>query len=384
MIKISDVVKELKPSGIREFFDLVLGMDDVISLGVGEPDFITPWSISEFAIESIEKGYTSYTSNKGLIELRKNISLYLKKKYSFSYDPDTEILITVGASEGTDIAIRTLIRPGDKVLIPIPTYVSYEPMTILAGGIPVLIKTDPKKGFKLNPKDIEKYSDSNTKALILNYPSNPTGVSYSKSELKKINEICLKNNIVVISDEIYGDLTYDFNHIPFPTLPGAKKNTIYLNGFSKSYAMTGWRVGYACGPKEVIDGMTKIHQYTIMCVPIMSQMAALEAIKNGEDDVRSMKMEYDRRRRFIWSSLNKIGLKSHLPEGAFYLFPSIKTTGLDSMTFAKKLLKEERIALIPGTAFNQEGYVRISYASSMDNLKESVIRIERFLKKLKK
>ncbi len=384
MIRISKKAKDLKPSGIRAFFDLVLGMEDVISLGVGEPDFVTPWSISEFAISSIEKGYTSYTSNKGLIELRKEVSHFLKRKYNLNYDPETEILITVGVSEGMDLAIRALVEPGDNILVPVPSYVSYEPTVVLAEGEAILVATNPKNGFKLDPEDILKHSNPRTKGIILNYPTNPTGVSYTKKELEKINEVCLKKNIAVISDEIYGDLTYDFDHTAFPSLKNAKNNTIYLNGFSKSYAMTGWRVGYACGPKDVIDTMTKIHQYVIMCVPIMSQMAAVEALENGDDDVRAMKLEYDRRRRFISASLNKIGLKNKMPQGTFYLFPSIENTGLDALTFAKKLLDEERVAVVPGVAFGQEGYVRISYASSMENLKEAVLRIEKFLKKIRK
>jgi aminotransferase len=379
---ISKKVKEMQPSGIRAFFDLVLGMKDVISLGVGEPDFVTPWPIREAGIYSLEQGFTSYTSNKGLYKLRLGISRYLKHKYNLEYCPDEEILITVGASEGLDLALRTIICPGDKILIPSPRYVSYGPVTELAGGIPVFIDTK-KDGFKLNPKTLEKHIDKDTKALILNYPNNPTGVSYTKKELSLINKVLLSKKILCISDEIYGDLTYDFGHTPFASLPGAKSNTICLDGFSKSYAMTGWRVGFACGPKEIIASMTKIHQYTIMCVPITSQMAACEAIVTGRKSVEEMKREYKRRREFVITELNNLGLVCNQPQGAFYAFPSVKTTGMIGIEFAQKLLKQQRVAVVPGTAFGEEfaDYIRISYASSFDNLKEALSRIKVFLQR---
>ena len=374
----------MQPSGIRAFFDLVLGMKEVISLGIGEPDFVTPWQVREAGIYSLEQGFTSYTSNKGLYKLRLGIQRYLKNKYALEYCPDEEILITVGVSEGLDLALRAIINPKDKILIPVPSYVSYGPVTELAGGVPVYIDTS-KDGFKITPKLLEKHIDKKTKALILNYPVNPTGVSYRRKELEAINKVLLKHKILCICDEVYGDLTYDFQHVVFPTLPGAKKNTLYLNGFSKSYAMTGWRVGFACGPKEIIGAMTKIHQYTIMCVSITSQMAAAEALVNARKSVEQMKREYNRRREFMWSELNALGLKCLRPQGAFYLFPSIKSSGLSSMDFSRKLLEEEKVAVVPGTAFGVcgEGYIRISYASSLDNLKEALVRIKRFLEKRK-
>lgn len=380
-MKISEKVKNMAPSGIRAFFDLVLGMKDVISLGVGEPDFVTPWQIRESAIYSLEKGYTSYTSNKGLMELRQAICHHIKHKYGIEYDPEEEILITVGVSEALDLAMRTILNPGDKVLIPEPSYVSYGPVTDMAGGTPVFLKTQRDNGFKISPKQIDKACDRHTKALLLNYPANPTGASYTKKELQAINEVSIKHGLVVISDEIYGELTYDFQHTPFITLKQAKPRVIYLNGFSKAYAMTGWRIGYACGPREVIAGMTKIHQYTMLCAPTTGQMAAIEALKSGEKSIEEMRKEYKRRRDFIVEGLNRIGLECHKPQGAFYVFPSIKNTKLSSIEFANKLLKKEKVAVVPGTAFGPsgEGYVRMSYASSMDYLKEALSRIKHFL-----
>ncbi|MCX5668775.1 MAG: aminotransferase class I/II-fold pyridoxal phosphate-dependent enzyme [Candidatus Omnitrophica bacterium] len=372
----------MQPSGIRAFFDLVLGMKEVISLGVGEPDFVTPWQIREAGIYSLEQGFTSYTSNKGLYKLRLSIHRYLKDKYNLEYCPDEETLITVGVSEGLDLVLRAIINPGDKILIPVPSYVSYGPVTELAGGIPVYIDTS-RDGFKITPKLLEKHIDQKTKAVILNYPTNPTGVSYRRKELVDINKVLLKHKVLCISDEVYADLTYDFEHVAFPTLPKAKENTVYFNGFSKAYAMTGWRVGFACGPKEIIAAMTKIHQYTIMCVSITSQMAAAEALVSAKKSVEQMKREYNRRREFMVAELNRLGLKCLKPQGAFYLFPSIKNTGLSSMDFSRKLLEEEKVAVVPGTAFglSGEGYIRISYASSLDNLKEALTRLKRFLEK---
>lgn len=385
-MKLSKIVDRIPPSGIRVFFDLVLGMKDVISLGVGEPDFVTPWNVREAAIYSLEEGYTSYTSNKGLKELRHDIANHLKRKFSLDYDPENEILITVGVSEAFDLAVRAIINRGDEILIPEPYYVSYGPLVTLAGGKSVFIKTGPDDNFKIRPKDILKYCTKKTKGIILNYPNNPTGASYTKSELKELSKVILKRDLIMISDEIYGDLTYDFEHTPFPTLPRMKERTIYLNGFSKSYAMTGWRIGYACGSEKIISMMTKIHQYTMLCAPIMSQMAAREALKNGDRSTQEMKREYKRRRELIISGLNEANLSCHKPEGAFYAFPSIKWTGMSSMDFAKNLLKKERVALVPGTAFGEsgEGYVRISYASSLSNIKEALLRIKRFLGTIKK
>jgi len=381
---VSQKVQKMQPSGIRAFFDLVLGMKEVISLGVGEPDFVTPWQIREAGIYSLEQGFTGYTSNKGLYKLRLGIQGYLKNKYGLDYCPDEEILITVGVSEGMDLIMRAIINPGDKILVPQPGYVSYGPVTELAGGTAVYIDTS-KDGFKITPKLLEKYIDKKTKGIVLNYPANPTGVSYRRKELEEINKVLLKHKILCISDEVYGDLTYDFEHIVFPTLPNAKKNTVYFNGFSKSYAMTGWRVGFACGPKEIIAAMTKIHQYTIMCVPITSQMAAAEALVSGRRSVEQMKREYNRRRELMAAELNSLGLKCPRPAGAFYVFPCIKSAGLSSLEFSRKLLEEEKVAVVPGTAFGAcaEGYVRISYASSLDNLKEALARLRRFLGKLK-
>ena len=380
---IAQKVQDMRPSGIRAFFDLVLGMKDVISLGVGEPDFATPWSIRESAIFSLEQGWTSYTSNKGLMKLRMGISRFLKNHHGLAYNPDDEILVTVGVSEALDLAARSILNPGDKVLIPEPCYVSYGPVSALAGGEPVYIST-AKSNFKLRPADIEKNCDGKTKAIIFNYPSNPTGVSYTKKELEEIKEVILKHKLIMISDEVYDELTYDFKHIPFASLSGAKNNTLYLNGFSKSYAMTGWRVGYACGPKEIIAAMTKIHQYTIMCVSITAQMAACEALQSGRKAVEEMKREYQRRREFVVDGLNRLGLKCLKPQGAFYAFASIESTGLNSMDFCSGLLKEQRVAVVPGNAFGSsgEGYIRISYASSLENLREALNRIAAFLKKL--
>lgn len=375
----------MQPSGIRAFFDLVLGMKDVISLGVGEPDFVTPWQVREAGIYSLEEGFTSYTSNKGLYKLRLSVSRYLKNRYGLDYCPDEEVLITVGVSEGFDLALRAIINPGDKILIPSPSYVSFGPLTELAGGIPVYIDTQGE-GFKLTPKALEKDIDKKTKGIIFNYPANPTGISYTKKELEEIKKVILKHKLLCISDEIYADLTYDFEHTPFPTLSGAKEQTLYLNGFSKSYAMTGWRVGYACGPKNIIAAMTKIHQYTIMCVSITSQMAACEALQTGRKSVEEMKREYKRRREFICVGLNKLGLGCRKPDGAFYAFVSIKKTGMDCLDFAQRLLREEKVAVVPGTAFGSQykNYIRISYASSFDNLKEALLRLDNFLKNIRR
>lgn len=379
---ISTKVQDMQPSGIRMFFDLVLGMKEVISLGVGEPDFVTPWQIREAGIYSLEQGFTSYTSNKGLYKLRLGLNHYLKNKYGLNYSPEDEMLITVGVSEGLDLAVRAIINPGDKIIVPTPSYVSYGPVVELAGGIAVYLDTK-NNGFKLSPESLEKVIDKKTKAIILNYPNNPTGVSYTKKELDRIKKVILKHHLLCISDEVYDDLTYDFAHTPFASLAGAKDNTIYLNGFSKGFAMTGWRIGYALGPKDIIAAMTKIHQYTIMCVSITSQMAACEALESGRKSVESMKREYKRRRELVIERLNRMGLSCTKPQGAFYAFPSIKSSGLDSMSFCQELLKEQKVAVVPGTAFGAsgEGSIRISYASSSDNLIEALNRIETFLRK---
>lgn len=380
---ISKCVQELAPSGIRAFFDLVLGMKDVISLGVGEPDFVTPWHIREKAISSLEQGSTSYTSNKGMPELRKAIAQHLKAKYKLDYDFEEEILITVGVSEGLDLVMRAVLNPGDKVIVPEPYYVAYTAVVHLAGGIPVIIPTSPKTKFKIGPKDIEKAYSKDVKAILLGYPSNPTGASYTKKELLALASVAKKLNILVITDEVYDELTYDFPHTPMATLPGMKERIVYLNGFSKVYAMTGFRMGWACGPADVIAAMTKIHQYTMLCAPITGQIAAREAITNGSKEIERMKQEYQRRRKFIVEQLNEIGLECHMPEGAFYAFPSIKKSGESSMDFAQNLLKDQKVALVPGVAFGKscEGFVRISYASSYENLKEAIVRMKIYLEK---
>ena len=382
--RVAKHVEALAPSGIRAFFDLVLGMREVISLGVGEPDFVTPWHIREKAISSLEQGYTSYTSNKGMIELRRQISRFLQNRYELSYDPEEECLITVGVSEGLDLAVRAILNPGEKVLVPEPCYVSYVAVVELAGGQAVRLKTDVANGFKLTPQQISSACHKGVKALMINYPCNPTGASYSKKELEAIAVVVKKHDLLVISDEVYDELTYDFAHTPFSTIKGMKERVIYLNGFSKSYAMTGFRLGYACGPAEIIAAMTKIHQYTMLCAPITAQLAAEEALKNGAKAVAEMKREYARRRRYIVEALNGIGLKCHNPEGAFYVFPSIKSTGMSSMEFAQGLLNKKKVALVPGMAFGHgfDEYVRISYASSYDSLKEAVTRIAAYLKEI--
>ncbi len=382
-ITIAKKVEQLAPSGIRAFFDLVLGMKEVISLGVGEPDFITPWHIREKAIYSLEKGYTSYTSNKGMIELRREVVRFLKHRHGIEYDPEEEVLITVGVSEGLDLVMRAILNPGDKVLVPDPSYVSYGPVVELAGGQPIYLKTDISNGFKLTPKQIAEGAKKGAKALMINYPCNPTGASYTKKELQEIAKIVKKYNLIVVSDEIYDELTYDFEHTAFPGLKGMKEHTVYFNGFSKTYAMTGFRIGYACGPRDVIAAMTKIHQYTMLCAPITAQIAAMEALKHGMKDLQMMKREYMRRRRFIVDGLNELGLTCHQPEGAFYVFPSIKKTGEKSLDFAKNLLKEKKVALVPGVAFGKsfDANVRISYASSYENLKEALARIKSYLGK---
>lgn len=384
--RISKTVERLAPSGIRAFFDLVLNMKDVISLGVGEPDFVTPWLIREKAISSLEEGFTSYTSNKGMIELRRDIDRFLSERYGLRYDPENEILLTVGVSEGVDLAVRAILNPGEKVLVPEPAYVSYGPVVELAGGIPVTLKTDLMSGFKITPRLIEEACarEGAVKAMVINYPANPTGTSYSRRELSAMAAVIKKHDLIVISDEVYDELTYDFDHTPFASLPGMRDRVVYLNGFSKAYAMTGFRLGWASGPADVVAAMTKIHQYTMLCVSITAQMAAREALRHGRKSMLEMKREYNRRRRFIVDALNKIGLNCHMPQGAFYVFPSIAKTGQSSLDFAQGLLKKKKVALVPGTAFGPScnGFVRISYASSYENLKEAVARIDGYLKEL--
>jgi len=381
---ISKRIKKVPPSGIREFFDLVLGMPEVISLGVGEPDFITPWRIREKAITALEEGLTSYTSNQGLFVLRKGITNFLNNKYSLNYSPDEETLITVGVSEGLDLALRTILEPGDKVIVITPYYVAYPAMVQICCGKVLYLPTKEEEGFKINLKKLKSLLTQNPKAIILNYPSNPTGVTYSREELSKIWNILSNKDIIVISDETYDELNYGKAHVPFASLSKkAKEKTILLNGFSKGYAMTGFRVGFACANKEIISAMTKIHSYSMLCGPIMSQIAAIEALR-ARKEVNQMQRKYKKRRDFIVKELNRLGLSTVKPQGAFYCFSSVKKYKISALDFAKKLLLQEKVAVVPGTAFGGEfnSYVRISYANSLENLREAVVRIERFLSKL--
>ncbi len=373
----------MPPSGIRRFFDLVANTKGVISLGVGEPDFVTPWHIREACVYSLEKGYTMYTSNYGLPELRKEISTYLLKRYEVEYNPDNEIVVTIGASEAVDIALRALLTPGDEVLIPEPCFVSYSPCTLLAGGTPVTIKTNASNGFKLTPQQLEANITDKSKILILCYPNNPTGATMSKEDLQAIARVVEKHDLIVISDEIYSELTYQGKHTSFASLPGMRERTILINGFSKGFAMTGWRIGYVCAHKHFIDAIVKIHQYTIMCASIMAQKAAIEALQNGRAQVSHMVNQYNYRRRLIVSRLNEIGLSCFEPKGAFYVFPSVQITGMSSDEFAEKLLDEEKVAVVPGNAFGEsgEGHIRISYASSLQQINEALNRIDNFVKR---
>jgi aminotransferase len=383
-MKVSDRARSVPPSGIRKFFELVLGVEDVISLGVGEPDFITPWHVREAAMYALEKGYTMYTSNYGLLELREEIAGAVKRDYSIEYEPKSEILITVGVSEGFDLAVRAVVNPGDEVIIPEPCYVAYKPCTIFAGGIPKVIATGVENEFKVTPEHVEKKINKRTKALVLNYPNNPTGATMSKRELERIADVVNEHDLIAISDEVYGKLTYDGRHTSFASLNGMQERTILLNGFSKAYAMTGWRVGYACGSGDVIEAMMKIHQYSMLCAPVASQFAAIEALRNGEKEMLAMVKQYNQRRRLVVKRLNEIGLTCFEPRGAFYTFPSIKKTGLSSEKFAERLLKEEKVAVVPGNVFGEsgEGFVRCSYAASLEDLNEALNRMERFIKRV--
>jgi len=380
---ISRRVGRVSPSGIRKFFDLLSTMDDAISLGVGEPDFVTPWHISEAGISGIEKGYTMYTSNWGMPELRQELARHLSARCGVEYDPDSELLITVGASEGLDLAMRAVLNPRDEVISPEPTYVSYESCTVLAEGVFVPVPTMVENQFRVKAADIEERVTSRTKAILLGYPNNPTGAVMERADLEEIADVARRHDLLVISDEIYDRLVYGIKHTCFASLPDMKERTIFLGGFSKAYAMTGWRIGYAAAPAEIIEAMTKIHQYTIMCVPIMAQMAAIEALKSGEAAVREMVADYDRRRRVMVKGLNAIGLSCFEPKGAFYAFPSVKVTGLSSQDFAERLLLEERVAVVPGSAFGDsgEGYVRCCYATALDDIREALRRMRRFVQR---
>ncbi len=380
---ISQRVANISPSGIRKFFDILSTMEGAISLGVGEPDFVTPWHVSEAGIYSIEKGYTMYTSNKGLLELRQELARHLRSRYDVEYDPETEILITVGVSEGLDLAMRSIINPKDEVLSPDPSYVSYGPCTVLAEGVFVPVPTTVESDFKVKAADIEKRVTPRTKAILLGYPNNPTGAVMERDELAEVAEVARRNDLIVVSDEIYDRLVYGVKHTCFASLPGMKERTILLGGFSKAYAMTGWRVGYAAARPEIIEAMTKVHQYTMLCAPIVAQMAATEALRAGDAVVKEMVADYDRRRRVMLKGFNDIGLACFEPRGAFYCFPSVKVTGLSSNEFAEQLLVEEKVAVVPGQAFGEsgEGYVRCCYATALSDIEEALRRMGRFVER---
>lgn len=384
---LSSTVTEIKPSGIRKFFDIAATMDDVISLGVGEPDFQTPWSVRKAGIASLEKGKTKYTSNSGLLELRKEISNYINRKCNIEYNPTSEIILSVGGSEAIDATLRAIITPGDEVIIPQPSYVCYEPITKLVGGVPVIIETLAENDFKVTPEQLKNAISEKTKALILPYPCNPTGAIMEKADLEAISKILRDTNIVVISDEIYSELTFaDSEHVSIASIDGMRERTILINGFSKAFSMTGWRLGFACGPQEIISQITKIHQFAIMCAPTTAQYAAIEALRNCDEAVADMKAEYNRRRRLIVDGFNKAGLTCREPKGAFYAFPCIKSTGLTSDEFCERLLQEKHVAVVPGTAFGKggEGFVRASYCYSPEHIAEALRRIDEFVKEIAK
>ena len=381
---LSDKIVQIPPSGIRKFFDIVNEMEGAISLGVGEPDFDTPWHVREEGIYSLEKGRTFYTSNSGLKPLKEEICHYLRRRCDVSYDPDHEVLVTVGGSEAIDIALRAMLNPGDEVLIPQPSYVSYLPCTVLADGVPVIIELEEKDRFRLTPeKLLEKITDK-TKILILPFPNNPTGAIMERGDLEKIAKIVIEKDLFVLSDEIYSELTYTDRHVTIASLPGMKERTVLINGFSKAYAMTGWRLGYAAAPEAILKQMLKIHQYAIMCAPTTSQYAAVEAMKNGDQDVQMMRESYNQRRRYLLHVFEEMGISCFEPQGAFYTFPNIKRFGMTSDEFATRLLMEEKVAVVPGTAFGDcgEGFLRISYAYSLESLKKALDRIRRFVDRL--
>ena len=384
--QLSEIVQNIKPSGIRKFFDIVSEMEDAISLGVGEPDFDTPWHIRDEGIYALERGKTFYTSNAGLKELRKEICNYIKRNQGIEYNSQEEVLVTVGGSEAIDIGLRAMINPGDEVIIPQPSYVSYEPCSVLAGAKPVIINLKQENNFKLTADELKITITDKTKVLVLPFPNNPTGAIMERGDLEAISKIAIENDLYVLSDEIYGALTYKGKHTSIASLEGMKERTILIDGFSKAFAMTGWRLGYACGPKEIIKQMTKIHQFAIMCAPTTSQYAGIEALKNGEEDVREMRETYNQRRRFLLNSFKEMGLECFEPLGAFYVFPCIKEFGMTSEEFALKFLEEEKVAVVPGNAFGEsgEGFLRISYAYSIENLKEAISRLKNFVEKLRK
>ena len=382
---LSDKIQTIKPSGIRKFFDIVSEMKDAISLGVGEPDFETPWHIRDEGIYALEKGRTFYTSNAGLKDLRVEIGNYLSRTQGINYDPQSEILVTVGGSEAIDIGLRAIINAGDEVIIPQPSYVSYEPCAVLAGATPVIINLKAENEFRLTAEELEEAITHKTKILILPYPNNPTGAIMGREDLEKIAKVVIEKDILVMSDEIYSALTYKGEHVSIAGIEGMKERTILINGFSKAYAMTGWRLGYACGPKEIIKQMTKIHQFAIMCAPTVSQYAAVEALKYGDEDVKKMRQAYNQRRRFLMNAFREMGLKCFEPYGAFYVFPCIKEFGMTSEEFATRFLEEEHVAAVPGTAFGEsgEGFLRISYAYSLPTLKTAMERLNHFVNRLR-
>ncbi|SFT47645.1 aminotransferase [Lachnospiraceae bacterium XBD2001] len=382
---LNKTVTEIKPSGIRKFFDIVHEMDDAISLGVGGPDFDTPWRVRDEAIYSLEQGRTIYTSNSGLMELREEIAVYLKRKYDLSYDPKTEMMVTVGGSEAIDVALRAMLDPGDEVLIPQPSYVSYLPCTILAGGTPVTIDLKEENEFRLTAEELEAAITDKTKILILPFPNNPTGAIMERKDLEAIVDVVLKHDIFVLTDEIYSELSYAGEHVSIASFPGMKERTVYINGFSKAFAMTGWRLGYACAPEVILKQMLKIHQFAIMCAPTTSQYAAIEALRNCDDEVAAMREEYNERRRYLVHRFQQMNLQCFEPFGAFYIFPSIKEFGMTSDEFATRFLREKKVAVVPGNAFGDcgEGFLRISYAYSLENLKIALDRFEEFVNELR-
>ena len=383
---ISQKIQNIKPSGIRKFFDILEEMTDAISLGIGEPDFVTPWHIRDAGIYSLERGHTKYTSNAGMLELRREIANYLRRRFDLEYDYTNQILVTVGGSEAIDLAIRVLVNPGDEVIIPVPSFVCYGPLTEMAGGVPVYVELTAENGFRLTPEQLKAAITPRTKALVLPFPSNPTGGIMERRDLEAIAQVLKDNDIMVISDEIYAELTYGQRHVSPANLTQLYDRTVVVNGFSKSHAMTGWRMGYVCAPQPVIVAMTKLHQFGIMSAPTTSQYAAIEAMRSGDEDIAHMREEYDSRRRYLVENLNRIGLDCFEPKGAFYVFPCIRSSGLSSDEFCERFLREEKVAVIPGTAFGPggEGYVRACYASSMRDLTESISRLDNFLQNLRR
>ena len=383
---ISQKIQNIKPSGIRKFFDILEEMTDAISLGIGEPDFVTPWHIRDAGIYSLERGHTKYTSNAGMLELRREIANYLRRRFDLEYDYTNQILVTVGGSEAIDLAIRVLVNPGDEVIIPVPSFVCYGPLTEMAGGVPVYVELTAENGFRLTPEQLKAAITPRTKALVLPFPSNPTGGIMERRDLEAIAQVLKDNDIMVISDEIYAELTYGQRHVSPANLTQLYDRTVVVNGFSKSHAMTGWRMGYVCAPQPIIAAMTKLHQFGIMSAPTTSQYAAIEAMRSGDEDIAHMREEYDSRRRYLVENLNRIGLDCFEPKGAFYVFPCIRSSGLSSDEFCERFLREEKVAVIPGTAFGPggEGYVRACYASSMRDLTESISRLDNFLQNLRR